>query len=507
MERLSYETLKKQNYQGYLLEEAPERILQFGEGKFVRSFVEHFIDILNEKTDFNSKVVVIQPRAPHARSQEIKQALEEQDNLYTLHLRGQENGQPTNESRVISCISRILNSHTDFDAFMALAENPELRFITCNTTETGIIYDPRCEFTDRPAASFPGKLTQFLYARYQLFGQEHGKGFVFLPCELFEDNGKALKKCILNYVEQWNLGKDFVRWIKEENIFCTTLVDRIVIGYPSDAEELDKAMGWVDKAMSAAEDFSTWYIESPVSLENELPFEKADLPVILSRSIRPYRERKIRILNGVHTAMVLGSYLMGYDNVNDSMKDEVISKYVNKVLFEEIVPTLTLPGEEVTEFANSVIQRLQNPYIDHWLLSIAEYSTSKWNARVLPSIRAYAAQNRAVPPCLTASLAFYIDFYCRGTELTEDGMLAVRTIDGKENAFLIRDDESVLSFFLKHKNDDTEMLVHEVCSNGSFWGKALTLVPKLEREVVNYLYYIRENGVYACMKMAAETER
>lgn len=506
MERLSYEVLKRQNYKGFLLKEAPERILQFGEGKFVRSFIEHFVDILNEKTDFNSKVVVIQPRAPHPRSQEIRQALEEQDNLYTLHLRGQENGQPTNESRVISCISRILNAHTDYEAFMALAENPDLRFITCNTTETGIIYNPVCEFTDRPASSFPGKLTQFLYARYQLFGQESGKGFVFLPCELFEDNGKALKKCILNYAEQWNLEKDFVRWINEENIFCTTLVDRIVTGYPADADELNQEMGWVDKAMTTSEDFGSWFIESPVALESELPFEKAGLPVVVARSILPYRERKIRILNGAHTAMVLGAYLIGYDNVRDSMKDEYISKFVNKALFEEIIPTLTLPEEELEVFAESVVQRFQNPYIDHWLLSIAENSTSKWNARVLPSIRAYAAEHRTVPPCLTASLAFLIAFYRQGIELTEDGMLAARNINGKENTFLIRDDESVLEFFLAHKNDDPEMLVHEVCANGAFWGKALTLVPRLEREVTGYLNYILDQGAYACMKMLAEAE-
>lgn len=504
MERLSYETLAKQNYEGYLLKEAPERILQFGEGKFVRSFVEHFVDILNEKTEFKSKVVVVQPRAPHPASKAIREALEEQDCLYSLHLRGQENGQPTNESRVISCISRILNSHTDYEAFMALAANPELRFITCNTTETGIIYNPECSFADRPASSFPGKLTQFLYARYQLFGQESGKGFVFLPCELFEDNGKALKKCILNYAEQWNLEKDFIRWINEENIFCTTLVDRIVTGYPEDADALNEANGWIDKAMSTSEDFGAWFIESPVSLEEELPFEAAGLPVIVARSILPYRERKIRILNGAHTAMVLGAYLAGHDNVRDSMKDEVISKYINKALYEEIVPTLTLPEEEVVEFAGSVIQRFQNPYIDHWLLSIAENSTSKWNARVLPSIRAYVAQNGFVPPCLTASLAFYITFYCQGTEITEDGMLAVRTANGQETSFLIRDDRSVLEFFLAHKNEDPEMLVHEVCANGAFWGKALTLVPKLEREVAKYLNVILENGVYECMKMLVQ---
>ena len=234
MKTLSYKTLEELNYDGYLLKEAPERVLQFGEGNFLRAFVDYFIDVMNERAGFNSKIVLVQPIEGGDR---IRQFINKQEGLYTLLLRGNENGRKVNDKRVISSVSRCLNPYNEYEEYMACAQNPDLRFIACNTTEAGICYDESCQFEDRPASGYPGKLTQFLYARYQKFGAEEGKGFVILSCELIDNNGKELEKCVLQYAKQWNLGDDFTEWIRKENIFCSTLVDRIVTGYP--AKEAD----------------------------------------------------------------------------------------------------------------------------------------------------------------------------------------------------------------------------------------------------------------------------
>ena len=227
MKKLSYATLEEMGYDGYLLKEAPERVLQFGEGNFLRAFVECWIDKMNEKAGFNSKVVLCQPIAPG-----LADMINEQEGLYTLILRGNENGQKIDDRRIISCVSKCLNPYKEYDAVLAYAESEDIRFVVCNTTEAGIQYDPSCQFTDVPAASYPGKLTQWLYRRFQKFGQEKGKGIIILSCELIDNNGKELEKCVNLYADQWELGGEFKSWLKEECVFCSTLVDRIVPGYP-----------------------------------------------------------------------------------------------------------------------------------------------------------------------------------------------------------------------------------------------------------------------------------
>ncbi|WP_462397674.1 tagaturonate reductase, partial [Hungatella hathewayi] len=399
MEKLCYETLEKQGYDGYLLKDAPERVLQFGEGNFLRAFVDYFIDMMNEKADFNSKVVLCQPIAPG-----LADMINEQEGLYTLFLRGFENGKKVNDKRVISCVSRCLNPYKDYDAVLACAKNPDLRFIACNTTEAGITYDPACSFTDVPADSYPGKLTQFLYKRFETFGKEPGKGFVILSCELIDNNGKELEKCVLQYAEKWKLGEEFTSWIKQENIFCSTLVDRIVTGYPrNEAASICEELGYQDNIIDTGEVFGFWVIEGPESLKKELPFEKAGLPVLITDDHKPYKQRKVRILNGAHTSFVLGAYLAGQDIVRDCMEDEVICGFMNKTIYDEIIPTLTLPREELMSFAASVTERFKNPFIDHALLAISLNSTSKWKARVMPSLKGYIANTGRLPECITAS--------------------------------------------------------------------------------------------------------
>ncbi|MFR3728310.1 tagaturonate reductase [Lacrimispora sp.] len=492
MEKLCYATLEKQGYDGYLLKEAPERVLQFGEGNFLRAFVDYFIDMLNEKTGFNSKVVLCQPIAPG-----LADMINEQEGLYTLFLRGFENGKKVNEKRVISCVSRCLNPYKDYEAVLACADNPELRFIACNTTEAGIAYDPSCQFTDVPADSYPGKLTQFLYRRFEKFGKEAGKGFVILSCELIDNNGKELEKCVLKYAEQWKLGEEFINWIKAENIFCSTLVDRIVTGYPrNEAAAICEELGYQDNIINTSEIFGFWVIEGPEHLKKELPFEEAGLPVLICNDHKPYKQRKVRILNGAHTSFVLGAYLAGQDIVRNCMDDEVICGFMNKTIYDEIIPTLTLPKEELMSFAASVTERFKNPFIDHALLAISLNSTSKWKARVMPSFKGYIDKTGTLPKCITASFAFYIAFY-HGKNLTDDGLVATRPAG---NEYTVKDDKPILQFFYDHKDDDAQTLAHAVCSNVDFWDEDLSKIPGFEEAVAGYLKAIEEKGAYEVMK-------
>lgn len=493
MKKLSYETLKELNYDGYLLEHAPERVLQFGEGNFLRAFVDYFIDVMNEKAGFNSKVVLVQPIGG---GDMIRNFINEQDGLYTLFLRGNENGQKINDKRVISSVSRCLNPYSEYEEYMACARNPELRYITCNTTEAGIQYNPACRFEDQPASSYPGKLTQFLYERYRAFGKESGKGFVILSCELIDNNGKELEKCVLQYAAQWDLEEEFIQWIKAENIFCSTLVDRIVTGYPrNEAAGICEELGYEDNVIDTGEVFGFWVIEGPESLKKELPFEEAGLPVLITDDHKPYKQRKVRILNGAHTSMVLGAYLAGQDIVRDCMKDDVIRGFMNQTIYKEIIPTLTLPEQELSDFAKAVTDRFDNPFIDHALLAISLNSTSKWKARVLPSLKGYVEKYKKLPKCITASLAFYITFY-QGVRLDENGFAGIR---GTEE-YAIKDDRNILEFYNEHKTDAPETLAKAVLSNTAFWGEDLTAIAGLCEEVAADLILIKEQGTYELMK-------
>lgn len=496
MKQLNYQTLQDLNYDGYLLNEAPERVLQFGEGNFMRAFVDFFIDKMNETANFNSKVVLVQP-IPKFTTPDVGDFINEQEGLYTLYLRGSENGQEVSSKRVISCISRCLNAYSDYEAVMECAKNPELRFITCNTTEAGIVYDPSCQFTDTPANSFPAKLTQFLYKRFEAFQGDVKKGFIILSCELIDNNGKELEKCVLKHAADWNLGEAFTEWIKEANLFCSTLVDRIVTGYPrSDADALNQENGYIDKVLNTGEIFGFWVIEGPQSIKEEFPCDTANLPILITDDHKPYKQRKVRILNGAHTSMVLGAYLAGQDIVRDCMKDDVIRGYMNQAIYKEIIPTLTLPEEELMSFAASVTDRFQNPFIDHALLSISLNSTAKWKARVLPSLEGYLEKTGQVPPCLSASLAFYLAFY-KGIGFVDATFTGDR--NGK-NQYPISDDPKVLEFYDAHKDDSAADYVHAVLSETSFWEKDLTTLAGLEETVVKDFTFIQEKGCYELMK-------
>ena len=488
MNLLNYQTLKDQGYDGYLLKDAPERVLQFGEGNFLRAFVDCFIDQMNEKAGFDGKVVLVQPIAPG-----LAKLINDQEGLYTLFLRGRENKEAVNRKRVISCVSRCLNPYEEYKAVLDCAKNPDLRFLVSNTTEAGIVFDPACKADDAPPSSFPGKLTAFLYERFKL----GLPGFIILSCELIDHNGEELKKCVKQYVHLWELGEPFAKWVETENTFCSTLVDRIVTGYPrSEAADICQKLGYQDNLLDTGEVFGLWVIEGPQSIKDELPFEKAKLPILVVDDHTPYKQRKVRILNGAHTSMVLGAYLAGQDIVRSCMEDPVIHGFMNKAIYDEIIPTLDLPKNELTDFAAAVTERFQNPYIDHSLLSISLNSTSKWKARVMPSLVEYVQRTGSLPKCLTFSFAAYVAFYHNGKEKGENCLVGKRG----ENTYEIKDDPWVLGFYYDHRNDDEADIARAVVNNERMWGAQLAALPGFEDAVAQALMRIKAVGMYRAME-------
>ena len=377
-----------------------ETVMQFGEGGFLRAFIDYFFHKMNVQGVYDGKVVIIQPI-----EKGMVDMLNAQDCKYNLFLRGVDNGQVVNERTYIESVSRAINPYADFDSYMALAENPDLRVIISNTTEAGIEYLGTEKLTDRPAKSYPAKLTQFLYKRFQT----GLKGFILLPCELTDHNADLLRECVNKYAKLWELGEDFEKWLKEENTFCNTLVDRIVTGYPRDeVEELTEQIGYKDNMIDTGEIFHLWVIEG--HFEDELPFNKAGINVVWTDNVDPYKKRKVRILNGAHTSMVLGAYLYGLETVGECLKDETVCAFLKKCIFEEIVPTLGNTETDI-KFGEAVLERFSNPFIKHMLLSIALNSVSKFQVRVLPTILEYKEQNGVYPPALTFSMAALIAFY------------------------------------------------------------------------------------------------
>ena len=377
-----------------------ETVIQFGEGGFLRGFVDYFFQKLQDKGLFDGSVVIVQPIEKGMCS-----VLEQQGCEYNLFLRGIDNGQVVDEHTHIDIISRCVNPYENFESYMKLAENPDFRFIVSNTTEAGIEYVDSNQFTDAPARSFPGKLTQLLYKRFRL----GLKGFIILSCELIDHNGEELEICCLRYADLWGLGEEFKTWLVQENDFCSTLVDRIVTGFPRDEhEELCRRIGEQDNMMDTAEIFHLWVIQG--SHEDELPLQKAGFHVVWTDNVDPYKKRKVRILNGAHTSMVLGAHLYGLKTVGECLKDEKVSALLRKCIFGEIIPAIG-DTEDNRKFGEAVLERFSNPFIKHMLLSIALNSVSKFRARVLPTILEYRDMFGSCPQGLTFSLAALIAFY------------------------------------------------------------------------------------------------
>ena len=493
MEKLNYEVLKKSGYSGYILESAPEKVLQFGEGNFLRAFVNYWFDLANEKAGWNGKCVLVQPIAPG-----LAKMINEQEGLYTLYLRGSQNGRKVDDKRVISSVSRCLNPYESegFEEMMKVAVSDDLEIIVSNTTEAGIVYDPACALDDKPCASFPGKLTQVLYARYQA-GK---KGVIMLACELIDNNGKELLKCVNQYIDQWELGDGFRKYVNEECTFCGSLVDRIVPGRirdPQEVAELEAKHGYADPLLDVGEVFGLWVIEGDAALTDILPFHKAGLDenVFVAPDMTPYKKRKVRILNGAHTGFVLGAYLGGFDIVRDCMNDDTVRGYMNKMLLDEIVPILPLDQEDCRNFAAAVQDRFNNPFVNHELMSISLNSTAKWRARNMPSFLEYIEAKGQLPKCLTMSFAAYIAFFSNNIqELTDAGLVCRRDAG---NTYTCSDDRWALEFYYAHKDDSVEDLVRAVMTNEQMWGQDLTAIEGFEAATVANLTKIRTEGALA----------
>lgn len=437
-----------------------ETIIQFGSGNFLRGFADHFIHILNEKGLYDGSVVIVQP-TPNGKTDIINN----QNGKYNLLLQGVKDDEIIFQRTEIHSVSRGVDPYTDFSSYLELAENPDIRFIISNTTESGIEFDDSCLFSDKPARSFPGKLTQLLYHRY-----ETGKsGFVILPCELIENNGDELKTCVIKYAKLWNLSDDFVSWIKNDNYFSNTLVDRIVTGYPKEsADSFAEMIGYEDKLLDVAEPFHLWVIEG--NFENELPLCAAGINAVWTNSVSPYKKMKVRILNGSHTVLVFPSLLYGVDTVKESLDNKELNDYFQKCLFGFILSVLG-ENEENLNFAKSVIERFSNPYLNHMWKSISLNSVSKFSVRVLPTIIDCININGILPKPLIFSLACLIEYY--------------KTNEPSDN------EQSVL--FIKEKS------ISEILSNDVLWGCDLSDLTQIVTESIERIH---SDGITEAIKWA-----
>ena len=477
---------------------APEKIIQFGEGNFLRAFVDWIIWNMNQKTNFNASVAVVQPI-----DRGMAEWLNGQDCLYHVNLQGRLNGEAINSLERIDVISRALNPYSQNAAFMALADQPEIRFVISNTTEAGITFDPTCKFTDAPASSYPGKLVQLLYRRYKTFEGDPKKGLILMPCELIFLNGHHLKDCIRKYIELWkdDFATDyegFKEWFEKYNYVCATLVDRIVPGFPrKDIAAIQEKVGYADNLVVQAEIFHLWVIEKPDNmsieqLREEFPAEKAGLHVLIAESEKPYHERKVTLLNGPHTVLSPVAYLSGINIVRDACNDPVIGKYIHKVQFEELMETLNLPMEELRQFASDVLERFNNPYVDHQVTSIMLNSFPKFETRDLPGLKTYLERKGELPKGLVLGLAAIITYYKGGTRA--DGA-PIQPDDAQEIVYLLQQ--------LRATGCTREVAEGVIGATDVIWKESkqnLNEIPGLTDMVASFLDSIQEKGMIETVK-------
>ena len=456
----------------------PERIIQFGEGNFLRAFIDWMVYNMNQKADFNSSVVVVQP-LPNG----MIDMLNEQDGLYHVNLQGLDNGNTVNSIELIDVISRSLNPYSQFEEYLKLAEQPEMRFVVSNTTEAGIAFDPTCKLTDAPACSYPGKLTQLLYHRFKTFDGAVDKGLIIFPCELIFHNGTELKKTIRQYIELWQLGEDFSNWFENACGVYSTLVDRIVPGYPRETiSEILEKIQFDDKLVVQAEIFHLLVIEAPESVADEFPAHKAGLNVLFVPDEKPYHERKVTLLNGPHTVLAPVAYLSGLDIVRECLTDEVISKFLHQVMFNELIETLDLPKEELNKFANDVLDRFNNPFVKHYVTSIMLNSFPKFKTRDLPGLKIYLERKGKLPVGLVLGLAAIITYYKGGKR--------------GDTEIVPNDDKAILDLLTElWATNNIQKVTEGVLAAEFIWGENLNNIAGLTETIALYLNMIQDNGM------------
>ena len=462
----------------------PVKVLQFGEGNFLRAFVDYFIDIANEKTDFNGSVVLVKPITFGSLDM-----FHEQDCRYTVMLRGLVDGEAVEQSRLITSVADAVDAYAEYEKYADFAKCETLRFVVSNTTEAGIVLKEDDDFNACPPVSFPAKLCKFLYERAEHFNYAQDKGVVMLPVEL-------LKKCVKALAKIWNLGEKFENWLDTACVFTSTLVDRIVTGYPRDeVQSIWEKLGYEDHTVVTAEPFGLWVIESDKDISGELPLPQCGLPVIYTDNQKPYKQRKVRILNGAHTSFVPAAFQCGHDIVLQAMNDDLILNFMQKTLYDEVIPTLALPKEDLLAFAKAVTGRFKNPFIKHALLAICLNSVSKWRARCMPSLLGYVEKTGELPARLTFSLASLMSLYRNGVLV--DGKLQCKR---GEETYTLQDDAAVLEFFATTTDMCPCQQVKAFLSNEDFFGPDLCKVPGLIESVTDSLKAIIEKGVRAVME-------
>lgn len=472
-----------------------EMILQFGEGNFLRAFADWMVDLANERGDMNASIVLCQP-IPQGMSDMINS----QDGVYTVCMRGIEEGLAQEKFRKITSVSRCINPYNDYEALLSVARSEDLRVVISNTTEAGISYHEGDKVTDCPPVSFPAKVTALLYERYKAFNGDKNRGLLFVPVELIDNNGANLRRIVLQYAKEWELPAEFITWVEENNYFTSTLVDRIVTGYPRDnIAEFEEKLGYKDNLLVTCEIFNLWVIEGKKEWAEIFPVHKGEAHVIWTDDVTPYKKRKVRILNGGHTSTVLAAYLSGCNIVLDFMNDEKIRTWLTGLLFNEVIPTLDLSKEELEQFANDVLDRFANPYIKHRLLDISLNSCSKFAVRCLPSLLAYEEKFNKLPEKLTTAFAAFMAFYRIKSE--NGSYFGTRVVNGEEEKYPVKDDAAVLSFFEEtwSQTDITDKasilgFVQTVLAREDFWGKNLNSVSGLAEAVAENLYKIEMNS-------------
>lgn len=455
----------------------PIKVVQFGEGNFLRAFVDYAFQILNKKVDFNGGIAVIQPL-----DNGMVHMLNDQDGLYTLFMNGVKKGEKIQDIELITNVVKGINTYKNFQEYLDLAKVESLEFVISNTTEAGIEYVDSDTKEMQPPNSFPGKLSVFLYERFKHFNGDVSKGLTIIPCELINYNADTLKDVLLKLADLWQLGEEYKYWLTTGCTFHNTLVDRIVPGYPrNEIEDYNNKLDYHDDILVTAEPFFLWVIEGDEKLKEKLPFHKTNLDVKIVSDMQPYRTRKVRILNGAHTAMVPFSILYGNETVKETLDNKFTEDFVTKAIFNEINPTLPMEKAELDLFADEVLDRFRNPFIKHQLADIALNSVSKFKVRVLPSLLEFEKINQKLPVHLTFSLACLIRFYKK---------------EWQDRTLPINDTKDIVSFFEKSwKSNDIEDVVKQTLSNTEFWDKDLNSVDGLSEALVFALTEIENKGI------------
>ncbi len=465
----------------------PTRMIQFGEGNFLRAFSNWIVDKMNKTIDFNCGIDVVQP-LPNG----MIKMLNGQDGLYHVYLKGIKDGNPVQEYSLIDCINTGINPYTEYEKYQQSILNPELRLVVSNTTEAGISWDPADKPDMMPQNSFPAKITAILYKRYKTFNGDTSKGLIFLPCELIDRNGDILKKFVLQHAENWELGDDFINWVNNANCFCNTLVDRIVPGFPKDEiKQIHEEIGFEDNLVVVGEYFHFWVIEAPEWVKNEFPADKAGLDVKFVKDMTKYREQKVQVLNGCHTGSYAVSFLSGIETVREAYENLETGEFMRNLVYDEVLPVLDGSETELKSFAKKILERFKNPYIRHQWQSIALNAMSKWETRNLPTLLNYYNNNGMLPQKLVFSLAAMIAYFKGETE-------------GK--TYKIQDDQWILDFYRESwdKCDGRPISIYQltekVLNLDKVWKRNLNEVPNLTISVSHYLFLIQQVGMKKAVK-------